>query len=491
LNSIPLGNYPNQTNRFCPLLPRDTPYQLCSPWSHFGGIYNTNNRVSPFQGPTTGNLKYPVKNFSNEAATTSPIIDSDGTVYFFTIGYNINNNQGCFLHAVKSDGTEKWKPLFFINQANISELVLGKNGILYVPLLQVLQISDSQYDFSTIIYAINTNNGSMQWNNPIIIPNIFVISSPVIGTNGVLYVMGLENFKGSETNDTNTIVYSINTNNGSYQYPKITFPNLFTTVNPVIDSNNILYFTLTKNNGELLFFRKCYLYAIDTKDGTNKWGPLPFDSDYSYNTNNIIMDNEGTLYMTILSLTIKAETVADTYIYAINSKDGSLKWKPKPMSLNGINANSISFQPVIDKNGILYFNYYYNQLINSVYINAIDTRNGNFIWNNDVSFPQNQIIFNSPLIDSSGIMYFITYFFDNDSSSITGKSTITYFNTITKTIQQSKPFSNYSPSQFSAFKTISCSLGADGTLYVLANASPINGDGNTPWNTNLYAINDK
>jgi len=35
----------------CENLPQDTPYQTCAPWRHFGGLYNTNNRLTPLTGP--------------------------------------------------------------------------------------------------------------------------------------------------------------------------------------------------------------------------------------------------------------------------------------------------------------------------------------------------------------------------------------------------------------------------------------------------------
>ena len=66
----------------CTLLPKDTPYQECSPWPHLGGIFNNNSRLSPFLGSQTGKLKWKFSPTEpNESFYGSPAIASDGTIY--------------------------------------------------------------------------------------------------------------------------------------------------------------------------------------------------------------------------------------------------------------------------------------------------------------------------------------------------------------------------------------------------------------------------
>jgi len=100
---------------------------------------------------------------------------------------------------------------------------------------------------------------------------------------------------------------------------------------PILDKEGIVYFSDTSG----------YLYAL-YPDGTIKWtydlapeGMIGVDSGPT-------IAKDGTLYCAGL------EGFGDDYLYAIDSKNGNLKWKY-------FLDYSVSTEPIIDENGTIYF----------------------------------------------------------------------------------------------------------------------------------------
>jgi len=134
----------------CPRLPKNTPYQTCSPWPHFGGLDNSNSRYSPILGTQTGNVNTINSSFINFVAQTSSSIAADGTIY---TGYNLNTKdltQG-YLISFNSNGSIKWYFKLVDNDFFLkSNPTIGPNGNIYFG-------SNSGY-----VYAINPN-GKLIW----------------------------------------------------------------------------------------------------------------------------------------------------------------------------------------------------------------------------------------------------------------------------------------------------------------------------------------
>ena len=127
--------YTSTTNK-CDLLPKDTQYQLCSPWPQFGGLDNKQQRITPIISSQTGTLLWQTQNTNNlvTISTSSPIISSDETIY---IGYtlfttNFTNPILGYFVAFNSNGIAKWA--FQLDNGDINEQsssAIGPDGTNY------------------------------------------------------------------------------------------------------------------------------------------------------------------------------------------------------------------------------------------------------------------------------------------------------------------------------------------------------------------------
>jgi outer membrane protein assembly factor BamB len=188
---VPLGKaYPD----LCPLLPKSTPYQICSPWPHSGGIYNTNTRQSPFLGSQTGNLKWYFKTNDSFSAVNTPAISSDGTIYL--------NCYDFYLYAINPNGSLKWK--YYVGDVVRSSTAIGADGTIYVG-------SDNNY-----LYAINSD-GTLKWKY---LTGGIIYSSPAIGSDGTVYFGCLDkNFYA--INSDGTLKWYYTANGTIYSSPSI------------------------------------------------------------------------------------------------------------------------------------------------------------------------------------------------------------------------------------------------------------------------------
>jgi hypothetical protein len=202
----------------CPNLPKDTPYQRCSPWPHFGGTYNTNSRYSTIIGSQRGNIENLFNTENKHVTISSSSVAADGTFYnCFNIMKLIDDNftaiQG-YIKAFNSEGKEKWIFVLEDNDTFIrSSPTIGPNNIIY---------------FGTAlgyIYALNPD-GTLNWKkqyleNIIEINGLIPLSiygSLTIGKDGNIYFGGTASYTTSNINYGIAVLLSVNKNDGSINF---------------------------------------------------------------------------------------------------------------------------------------------------------------------------------------------------------------------------------------------------------------------------------
>jgi len=157
-------------------------------------------------------------NYESPDADASPVVGSDGTIYF---------NGGRYVHAINPDGTLKWKT--DLGGFSESSPAIG---------------DDTIYVSSIDLYSIYKNNGTLKWR---IVP--VGTSTPTVGDDGTIYVTDI-----SSTNI--TAINPNGTRKWSYHIGRTTSP-LWTS--PAVAEDGTIYVT---GNDKLT--------ALNP-DGTLKW----------------------------------------------------------------------------------------------------------------------------------------------------------------------------------------------------------------------------
>jgi formylglycine-generating enzyme required for sulfatase activity len=234
-----------------------------SPWP----MYQHDSRrtsQSPFPGPDQPYLKWHYAN--SEGNRPSPAIAPDGTIY---VGSNDEH-----LHAIRSDGTSKWK--YTVPHLISSSPAVADDGTVYV--------GHTGYSDGNLV-AINSD-GSPKWSYPA----REVRSSPTIAPDGTIYV-GASNAR----------LYAINADGSLKWVYQPGFKESYSS--PAIGPDGTIYIAGTKERN---------LHAVNP-DGTTKW-------TYSIGTSSDTMSSptvsdDGTIYV----------GGSDNKLYAINP-NGTLKW---------------------------------------------------------------------------------------------------------------------------------------------------------------------
>jgi outer membrane protein assembly factor BamB len=333
-----------------------------SPWPMFSCNAQRTGLSHYDTSENDGQLKWKIT--TSFYLQSSPIIDSDGTIYIH------DNND--VLYAINSNGTQKWNNSY--NGMNHTP-ALDSNGIIYIG------------SYNNKLYAIDSN-GTEKWtfntgepveSSPVIgsddtiyfgttnIPYLFALnqngtekwrfraglagqtSSPGIGHDGTIYV-------GSS--DSN--LYAINPD-GSEKW-RFTGASSNVQSAPAIDSNDTIYVGSHDHN----------LYAINP-DGTEKWRFTTGDN-IGWSTSAAI-GPDGTIYI----------NSDDKNLYAINP-DGTEKWRLT--TSGGFNTPSIGSEGTI----------YVGSNDDNLY--AINP-DGTTKWN----FTTGWMIHSSPAIGSDGTIY--------------------------------------------------------------------------------------
>jgi len=413
-------------NNVCDILPKNTPYQLCSSWPQFGGLDNTNSRYTPILVSPTGNVNLLNSTNNFYVINTSPAIARDGTIY---VGVNqvdpTNGNpiQG-YLFAYNPDGTFKW--IYKLQKPNYNAALLpvfdsstpaiGSDGTIYFG--TTINNPGGQGIGpvgSTFVYAINSD-GTLKWVRDDIVPSdapqppnnacnsVSVSASLLIGADNNLYFGCYEN--SSRTPTQSSSLFSLNSTNGytnwEFSVSSIPLVNLSLTEiqdSVAIDTNGNVYFICQNMNyGSHLV----YLISL-TSSGTFRY----ICDLNNGNTNNISIygrpilsvDNSIVYAMT----TLNNGLTGSYYLYSINSQSGSTTLIQTISFNNGFSSNNSMCR---DKNNNLYFSIVadYNAVLYSV------NKNGAINWSYTINAPiagsSIAVIDNTPAIGSDGTIFF-------------------------------------------------------------------------------------
>jgi hypothetical protein len=337
----------------CPLLPKNTGYETCSPWPQSGGIFSSNTRLSPFNGP---------HNFNNDPSTfnnpdhlslnTTPVIAADGTIYVCS-----GNNYGIYenyLYAINPNLTLKWKSRMFPSN-NFLHVAISKNGIVWVALNNANNNSD-------ILYAFSPNPTGMTDVQPLgFFENInHGYSNLSIGNDGTLYFISDKLF-----------AFDTNQYTGSLQ-PKWSTPviNDIKIYNDIaIDNQGIIYTVALLNSHR-------FLYAYSPNQTTGDFNVSPSRTYILPNTGyiSITIGNVGTIYINgyfqIYAFDPNQSTPKWTYpttgtksiigiafnnlLYAVDNVDGLISLDTNGNATPVYSISGLNTVPCIGQDGTVY-----------------------------------------------------------------------------------------------------------------------------------------
>ena len=466
----------------CSLLPSSTPYQVCSPWPQFGGLFNNQQRRTPIVASQTGNILWQSQNTNNLIliTTSSPIIASDGTIYIGYTLFDINTNpQASYFAALNSNGTVKW--LLQLDARDINarpSSAIGPDGTNYL-------VANNDIENVPYLYAVNSF-GIKKWKLRLSLSSAST-ASIAIGNNGEIFVCGYNvSFQG--------VIYGVNQNGILISgYPIILDNtqnpgwNSIITDGPAISRNGKLYICnydeSAGNNGAL--------YCVDTITKNKIWEFNVTDGvPYSIPA---LSNDESTVYFTFNTT---YSTVADT-LYAVNSKDGTIKWQYNTsvfqLAYDSVSETSIAIGSD-DTIYVIVFGYA-NNTVGNFYAKlvALDSY-GNKKWTyifGDISNSTGSYVFTSPVIGGDGTIYVGVEIYDVDSID-PGNPITTYLTMFAITPSGQLKWRRITTSAFtynqSSIITYATSpaIGLDGTIYIGVNYQDrINKTGYSK----LYAIN--
>lgn len=421
INYFYLG-YPLSYNNTCSsLLPRVTPYQVCSPFPFWGGLYNNNRRLSPFVGSENGNLKWSKTVFSSSSSYSSPIISKDGTIYItdYTNGY---------LYAVNKNGTQNWS--LNLSSAGVSQfscsVTIGNNNTIY------LSSGES-------IYAINDNGSypSKKWETEYI---SYPTSNILIGDDGAIYVVIYNNYLISFDPDTGNVLNTIQL----VLYDQTAIPMSGISIGSDGTIYVVTHYTDDSSNNYSI------LCAINSETFLEKWNyTISHGTDSFCSFSNPSISTDGTIYF----VTTPLDTSGDVTLYAIN-KNGTLKWQ------NTITSTGYTYSsPTIGNNGSIYIGVVNSDDVTGTLF-SINPSTGSTNWSYTIDTP---IILSSCLIDSNETLYFSTGSFSSSTGKMFAVTTNTSGNPYTKWSKSLVNSSFASPTMDS--DGIVYTMTVNGTLY--------------------------
>jgi len=420
----------------CDLLPKNTPYQLCSPWPQFGGLDNTNSRFSPILASQTG--KPTLLNVSNNLfqANTSPAIARDGTIY---IGFNVIKtidlpnfpSQG-YLVAFNSNGSIKWtytlinpSPSEVYVYFDYSTPTIGRDGTIYFG-TTTSNIGNTVAGpvQSTSVYAINPD-GTLKWIKNVVptgspgpYPNannsVSISASLVIGSNNNIY------FGCYSNNSINppaiyqhASLFSISLSGATiWEYSLSSSPaNLSSSkiVDSVaIDNINNIYFICQQDSTTLV-----YLISLDAN------GTFRYKCDLN-NGKTDLMSTNGRPVLSVDNSIVYATSCATNvdnkcYLYSINKENG---FTSLTQTFNNIFFLATRFNNSMarDTNNNLYFSF---TIANNIEFFKFDAaiysvKNNSVNWTYTIPSPDVGvlvIIDCTPALGADGTLYFgVAYF---------------------------------------------------------------------------------
>jgi outer membrane protein assembly factor BamB len=328
----------------CDNLPEDTPYETCAPWPHFGGLYNTNNRLTPLKGPSPTSAPTTTWTYNTTSEIfSSPVIAADGTIY-------VPSESDGIVYAILPNGKLKWSfntygPLY-------GSCAIAKDGTIYV--------AGVNNDFSTgILFALNPADGSRKWIFTNFPTNGVTVASPTIGSDGTIYIASLDNY-----------LYAINPN-GTWKWTSEVAGNSYYLICPAIGQDGTIYAASLDG-----------LRAFNPVDGTIKWefGLASFSSP--------AIGQDGSIYI--------SDVDSDRFI-KLDQNGNIIWWVPISLRFNGFPQTP---SPAVDENGTIYLAV--TNIDNSGYVVALNPLDGSTIWQT-TNYPD--YFASSVTIDGNGTLF--------------------------------------------------------------------------------------
>lgn len=269
---------------------------------------------------------------TGDSITSSPAVGAGGVIY---VGSDDSN-----FYAFNSDGSLRWKFKAGGYFDTISPAI-ASDGTIYAP------CSDGK------VYAFNPD-GSIKWTDSVPTPSSSslsneLVSSPAIASDGTVYVKA-----------GNDHLYALNPD-GSQKWTA-TVPG-FSYASPTVAPDGSIY--IGADNGTF--------YALKP-DGSTKW---TFTADSAILTSAAI-DASGNLYFGTLGGTV----------YSL-APDGSKRWSIAA-------GDSVSSSPTLAPDGTLYFGCYDRNLY------ALNSADGSLKWKFKMG---DEVRASSPAIDANGVVY--------------------------------------------------------------------------------------
>jgi outer membrane protein assembly factor BamB len=322
----------------------------------------------------------------------SPAIGSDGTIYIGT-GMFYDYTPVDTLYAIRPDGTPKWKRN--VGRAVHSSVALDEEDNLYF--LAGNFETDDRMDAVILSYD---SSGNFRWMSEHIgwmYPQPFTGFTPAIASDGTVYACGRYS------------LFALNkdgTKRWSYDFPLRDMTNWQTGQieevgdhysAPTLGPDGTLYVNNWSGGHGPNEYVQGGVYAINP-DGTLKWR-----THDAGGTAAPVIGADGTIYSAISSY-----QDSDTpKLLAINPEDGTLKWSVETVLY-------IQASPSIGPDGTVYAATSHHPMDVPAWIYAI-TPEGQIKWKYDTyddvkDLPPAQQnppdIYNSPAIDSNGLIYF-------------------------------------------------------------------------------------
>ena len=442
------------------------------PWSHFGGIDNTNSRYIPILASQTGKFKIFSTSQNMYLANTSPVIANDGTTYigFNTIdGINVTFNQG-YLVAFNTDGSFKWTYQLINNDIfDQSTPVIDTDGTIYCGSAQ------------GHVYAINSN-GTLKWQSKYTLGNEgfgeiigTICASLMIDINNNIYFScnGIIN-TNNPIDGCKTLLFSIKSSNGDINwkynpYPSNYFnsPQIYDSI--AIDKNNNIYFNfqlinqnmqgslvcldpnglllweytnlhdqiylfinsrpmLSENNLVVYILSTCaqlpghvYLDGISTTDGKIINSNSIQLSSLSIKENSLVRDVNNTLYFSANILNNDTKTLADVALYSVTNN--TINWQYTIEIDNMAQIVTIDNTPVIGSDGTIYFGAHINDNLNkrmTAYMYALNP-DGTLKWKTKIPNDEFTTIETSPIINADGNVIVATKVYNPNNKQFSTK----------------------------------------------------------------------
>jgi len=230
--------------------------------------HTSQSPYSTEDNPHTEIWRFRSEHYLGGSMESSPVVDSNGIIYFGTMGADRK------LYAIYPNGTKKWD--YQAGGLIWSTPALAEDGTIYI----------TSYDAK--LHALYSSNGTLKWKKS---GGASITSSPAIGVDGTIYFGSMLGGHGNR-------IYAIHPNGTEY-WSYLTGDVIFS--DPAIGEDGTVYIG-SGDSG---------LYAMNP-NGTLKWR---FDTGDEIHGHPSIDDN-GIIYISSW----------DSYLYAIYP-NGTMKWK--------------------------------------------------------------------------------------------------------------------------------------------------------------------